>query len=408
MFIQICINLETLGWDYQQIAGTPPRSILQKQVNIQFSQYGETVYCLNALATGELMRVVKNQLWALDLPSLTLSQVNDGPCGRIQVRLPLERGRDKKGAQAGKDGKCSNTSKTKKESVCKTCGLLHQRGGLLASASVANFAASFFPGGRRLSRALSIAYGLAVEPSNGPSPMTVPASSQLMRHYRFTVSPEDGELWAMVNERFYLHKTAFASNRKLTMYRIPVKEKAFPTLASLTLDMVLLRRPMAGLVAPHEARSRSAHLRRYTKQERTVEHLRAALRSSHLLTHLNRYLPPEEDPNKALVPLPAPVPSAADHVAANHVEAFQVVGGPDVDMIGDAEEEAGHLVYLRGDEDDFDEEEMYDDDEDDVIAIPGPANPNWFPNYRQAYQNNGFLIGEVNGDYDGGGEDIYD
>lgn len=246
------------------MTGTPPRAILQKQVNLQFAQLGDTVYALNALATGELMRVTKNQLWALHLPTLTLSQVNDGPSGRIQVRLPLEKGREKKGDKDSgkKDGKCGTAAKAKKETACKTCGFIHQRGRFFTpptSVSVAaSLAATFFPGGRRLSRALSLAYGLSVEPSStAPPPMMVPASSQLMRHFRLTVSPEDGELWAMVNDRFYpagmRPGTTFNSvNRRcLTMYRIVVKKDAFPSLATLALDLVLLRRPMAGLVVPH-------------------------------------------------------------------------------------------------------------------------------------------------------------
>ena len=56
---------------------------------LAFAQHGSTVYCMNALAvaqntnSGHNLKVVKNQLWALDLPSLMMRQVNDGPAGQI-------------------------------------------------------------------------------------------------------------------------------------------------------------------------------------------------------------------------------------------------------------------------------------------------------------------------------------
>lgn len=385
--------------------GIPPRSILQKQLNLQFAQYGETVYCLNALTTGALMRVVKNQLWALHLPTLTLSQVNDGPCGRVQVRLPLKKGKKaKKGDDSDKDGGKTGASssssarakKRRKESSCKTCGLFHTREGSLFPSSIASFAASFFPGGRRLSRVLSFAYGLSETAANAssssssssalgissssstPPPMTVPASSQLMRHFRLTISPLDGELWAIVGDRFYPHQMSPTPSRRLTMYRIAVRREAFPSLASLALDMVLLRRPMAGLVSPHEARSRSAHRRRYTKQERTLEHLRAALRDNQLLVPISRYLPPppevapaekKEDRTPLLLAAGPPADADADADAnANAVHAPAALAnfelgpgeeGPrlDLDGIGDLLADEEFFLYFNEVEDEQPQEE---------------------------------------------------
>lgn len=86
---QMCVNLTTLEWSYKPVKGMPPLITRQHQVNLKFAQLGDTVYCLNAFDSLQHSRVIKNQLWALHLPTLTLTKLNDGPCGRVQVRVLL-------------------------------------------------------------------------------------------------------------------------------------------------------------------------------------------------------------------------------------------------------------------------------------------------------------------------------
>lgn len=69
--------------------GPSNRGVGGRQVALAFAQHGSTVYCMNALAvardsnSGHNLKVVNNQLWALDLPSLVMRQVNDGPAGQV-------------------------------------------------------------------------------------------------------------------------------------------------------------------------------------------------------------------------------------------------------------------------------------------------------------------------------------
>ena len=82
---QLIINLESLVVERRPVTGRPSRATANLQANLQFAQVGDTVYALSALLgpvpndPTDRLGVVKNQLWALHLPSLTMQHINDGP-----------------------------------------------------------------------------------------------------------------------------------------------------------------------------------------------------------------------------------------------------------------------------------------------------------------------------------------
>ncbi|KAH9390539.1 hypothetical protein TYRP_022954 [Tyrophagus putrescentiae] len=87
--LKLRFDLGTLKRTSHWEVGPSNRGPGGRQVALAFAQHGATVYCMNALAvqtrdsnnSGHNLKVVNNQLWALDSSSLALRQVNDGPAG---------------------------------------------------------------------------------------------------------------------------------------------------------------------------------------------------------------------------------------------------------------------------------------------------------------------------------------
>ena len=92
---QLVIDFEWLVAERSPVVGElPSRATANLQANLQFAQVGDTVYALNALfgpmpVNGDqnVLGVVKNQLWALHLPSLTMQHINDGPQGGLPNQM---------------------------------------------------------------------------------------------------------------------------------------------------------------------------------------------------------------------------------------------------------------------------------------------------------------------------------
>ncbi len=92
---QLVIDFEWLVAERSPVVGElPSRATANLQANLQFVQVSDTVYALNALfgpvpVNGDqnVLGVVKNQLWALHLPSLTMQHINDGPQGGLPNQM---------------------------------------------------------------------------------------------------------------------------------------------------------------------------------------------------------------------------------------------------------------------------------------------------------------------------------
>ncbi len=191
------IDLTTLVLDRYPITGGPDLPILKQQLNMLFYPIGNIVYAMNALFDNQ-GAIVKNQLWALDLPSLVMTQINDGPQGEL------------------------------------------------------------------------------------PQPLT----TQLMSHFSLAATADGSELWALSTE-------AHSSQPPpLCMYRTLLRE--LPSLASMTLDCLLLRRPMAALLTPIEG-ARTCSLCGIPKQMRTLPYLRSFVASIADLAPFAEHLLPEDE-----------------------------------------------------------------------------------------------------------------
>ncbi|KAH9401454.1 hypothetical protein TYRP_016841 [Tyrophagus putrescentiae] len=91
----LVIDFEWLVAERSPVVGElPSRATANLQANLQFVQVSDTVYALNALfgpvpVNGDqnVLGVVKNQLWALHLPSLTMQHINDGPQGGLPNQM---------------------------------------------------------------------------------------------------------------------------------------------------------------------------------------------------------------------------------------------------------------------------------------------------------------------------------
>ncbi len=280
--LQLVINLQSLVVVRRPVTGElPSLATANLQVNLQFAQVGDTVYALSALFgllpndPTDRLGVVKNQLWALHLPSLTMQHINDGPQG---------------GLLSGHSGKSSTekiftfppfTSSFSPEDYFMPCpfppvadpdpGADEDRDN--------DFISNYEP----LWPALS-------------NRSIVVASPMLMTNYVLVADSCGGansELWALS-----LNQVLCPSQLKpppLSRFYRVVLGPEVPSLASMALrSMLTSRRPVRGLLVTHSNDLiRSGPV---PQQERTLSYLRAFVqRTPHLGAFIaKRHLPDEE------------------------------------------------------------------------------------------------------------------
>ena len=302
------INLESLEVESRPVGGDhrPSLATANLQVNLQFAQVGDTVYALNALLGPEprtrrsanflrprFLVVVKNQLWALHLPSLTMRQINDG--------LP----------STGTSSASSFSSFSPEDFFVPTS--LHYPLGLRVFLCRVNF--------RRVVPLFSVCHD-PYWPSK-LSEIFATASPMLMSHFELVSDHHHhhgrgggGELWALS-----LGLPQLPPRPLCHLYRVALGPEV-ASLASLALrSMLTSGRPVRGLVEeegaqeeapppptddgtarfggrlrPRRPRPRARPRPRLVpQQERTLPYLRAFVQSSPYLRSIaERHLPTEE------------------------------------------------------------------------------------------------------------------